>query len=228
MDVAHYSAETGPPADEVTIHEAVLRAARAHPDHDAVRCGPSTLTYAELTAEGARAARALLERGVRPGDIVPVVGRRSVRLPGVLLGVLMAGAAYALLDPRWPTTRMSRLVGEMGSGPVLADPAGALQLDSAGLPYVPFGELGGAAPTTLPTVDPAAVAAVFWTSGSTGAPKAVLSPHRATTRLFGASPCVPFGEAPTMINAAAVPWDAFSLELWGMLTRGGTVLWLRR
>jgi non-ribosomal peptide synthetase component F len=27
-----------------------------------------------------------------------------------------------------------------------------------------------------------------------------------------------------MINAAAVPWDAFSLELWGMLTRGGTVL----
>jgi non-ribosomal peptide synthetase component F len=33
-----------------------------------------------------------------------------------------------------------------------------------------------------------------------------------------------FGERPVMIHAAAVAWDAFTLELWGMLLSGGTAV----
>ncbi|MFF2778627.1 amino acid adenylation domain-containing protein [Streptomyces sp. NPDC058052] len=65
-------------------------------------------------------------------------------------------------------------------------------------------------------------AAVFFTSGTSGAPKGVVSPHAATTRLFTADGPLAFGPGTVMTQAAPAPWDAFSMELWGMLTTGGT------
>lgn len=82
----------------------------------------------------------------------------------------------------------------------------------------------GSAPAPAPTVDGAAPATVFFTSGTTGTPKGVLSPHRATTRLFGPDGFADFGPGRVMPQAAPVSWDAFTLELWSMLTTGGTVV----
>jgi non-ribosomal peptide synthetase component F len=65
---------------------------------------------------------------------------------------------------------------------------------------------------------------VFFTSGTTGEPKGVLSPHRATTRLFRGGSFARFGPGRVMPVAAPVAWDAFALELWGMLTTGGTAV----
>ncbi|MDQ2958640.1 MAG: AMP-binding protein [Actinomycetota bacterium] len=70
--------------------------------------------------------------------------------------------------------------------------------------------------------DPTAVSTVFFTSGSTGLPKAVLSTHQATTRLFGPDGVLLAGPGTAMPCLAPLPWDGFSLELWGMLTTGGT------
>jgi len=219
----------GVEAPAEAIHPGVLRTAARHPGRTAVRCGPRRITYRELAADAHRVARSLRRRGVRPGELVPVVARRGVDLPALLLGVLMAGAGYALLDVRWPTARVADLVAAMRPCVVVADPSGAKPLVEEGIEYVLLADLladdsADAAGDELPEVAPAAVATLFWTSGSTGRPKGVPSTHQATTRLFGADPCVPFGPEPVMANAAAVPWDAFSLELWAMLLRGGTVL----
>jgi D-alanine--poly(phosphoribitol) ligase subunit 1 len=117
----------------------------------------------------------------------------------------------------------------MHSPVVLADAVGSAHLDQAGVGHTTFQDLRRAAPPAevpggLPHVPADACATLFWTSGSTGSPKAVLSPHRATTRLFTPNGFMDFGERPVMIHAAAVAWDAFTLELWGMLLSGGTVL----
>ncbi|WP_433498709.1 amino acid adenylation domain-containing protein [Sphaerimonospora sp. CA-214678] len=214
----------GPAVSGRTIHDAVVAAARRDPERIAVRCEEHAISYAELVTDAERIARHLIGTGVSPGGVVPVVARRTADLPAVLLGVLLAGAAYALLDVRWPVSRIASLLEAMRPAVVLADHTGAEHLAGAALECVPFAELDPKTDQALPEVTPDDVATLFWTSGSTGEPKAVLSPHRATTRLFGADPCVPYGRAPRMISAAAVAWDAFTLELWGMLTRGGTVL----
>lgn len=65
-------------------------------------------------------------------------------------------------------------------------------------------------------------AAIFFTSGSTGVPKGVLSPHRATTRLFGGGGFADLGPGRVVLQAAPPSWDAFSLEVWGPLTSGGS------
>ncbi|WP_309050536.1 AMP-binding protein [Streptomyces sp.] len=215
---------------EETIHGAFERVALEFPHREAIVSTGERLTYSELCAESLRIASVLIARGVLPGDIVPVVARRSRDLPAALLGILMAGAAYGILDVRWPSARIDTFVRDMRAPVVLADAAGATILDAVGIDHIDLAALRGgsrdapAPAEALPDVDPGATATVFWTSGSTGNPKAVLSPHRATTRLFGSPGFMDWGDTPVMINAAAVAWDAFTLELWGMLLSGGTVL----
>ncbi|WP_078955898.1 amino acid adenylation domain-containing protein [Streptomyces sp. NRRL B-1140] len=213
---------------EVTIHEAFTHVARKFPERNAVVTAERAVTYAELEAESRRIAHRLISRGVRPGSIVPVVARRSPDLAAVLLGILMAGGAYGILDVRWPIPRITRLLRTMRPPVVLADSAGSAHLRRARTSHTTFEALQRttppAAPAGLPHVPPDACATLFWTSGSTGTPKAVMSPHRATTRLFTPNGFMDFGERPVMIHAAAVAWDAFTLELWGMLLSGGTAV----
>ncbi|MFC4530458.1 AMP-binding protein [Sphaerisporangium dianthi] len=80
---------------------------------------------------------------------------------------------------------------------------------------------------TARTHEPVAVsgdapASIFFTSGTTGAPKGVVSPHRGTVRLFQDCEFAVFDEHTVMPQAAPLPWDAFNLELWSTLMNGGT------
>ncbi|MET9381983.1 amino acid adenylation domain-containing protein [Streptomyces sp. NPDC002928] len=221
----------GPAVSDRTIHEEVIRTAGQYPDRIAVRDRTQALTYAELVSQARQIAVGLRRGGVGPGRIVPVIARRSAQLPVHLIGVLMAGAAYAMLDVRWPQARIAALVEAMGADLVLTDEEGAQRSAGLSVESRTFTELreqrGQAQDETapeLPHVSPQDASTVFWTSGSTGDPKGVLSPHRATTRLFTIPSDLPWGEAPVLVNAAAVAWDVFTLEVWSMLIRGGTLL----
>lgn len=222
------SSTYGRASSEITIHDAFGQIAREFPDRNAVITAERGVTYAELSAKSRQIAHRLIGHGVRPGNIVPVAARRSPDLAAALLGILMAGGAYAILDVRWPIPRVTQLLHSMRPPVVLADAAGSARLDQAQISHTTFEHLqqtaSSAVPVDLPQVPPDACATLFWTSGSTGSPKAVQSPHRATTRLFAPNGFMDFGERPVMIHAAAVAWDAFTLELWGMLLGGGTAV----
>ncbi|MFF8293485.1 amino acid adenylation domain-containing protein [Streptomyces sp. NPDC016309] len=241
----------GPPL----IHRAVEWHAARRPDAVALVDGARHVGYAELDAAAEVWAAALRVRGAGPGTFVPVVLPRSATLVAVLLGVLKSGAAYAALDPGWPAERLRAVAGMLaprvavvpdgcdwwdgrdgwdrrdgrgdgggGNGASLCTPAahGLLPRDAAGAPPVPGEEERDAAP---PVVDGDSPATVFFTSGTTGRPKAVVSPHRATLSLFDGrfAPFTSDGpDRPVMPQAAPVSWDGFTLETWGPLISGGT------
>ncbi|MCM6776620.1 AMP-binding protein [Nocardia sp. CDC159] len=203
------------------IHELFRRCAAERPEaialiHDGRRIG-----YRELdTAAGIFAAE-LRGLGVGPGTVVPVIMPRSARLVVALLAVLECGAAYSAFDPRWPDERIRDLLGLLAPPVVISDEL----LRAGGVPTCRVPESGA---VTLSRPDAPAVevtgtspCAVFFTSGTTGKPKGVVSPHRGTVRLFGDCPFARFGPETVMPLAAAVPWDAFGLELWSVLMNGG-------
>lgn len=211
-----------------TIHACVYDVASRFPEAPAVTDGETSLTYGQLASAGRAWTALLLRRGMRRGDVVAVRSTRTTDLPPILLGILGAGACYSIIDPDWPTGRQAELLRRMAPAALLSQtgpdlrmrdlvPSGTTVIEWASAVTVSesIGERGPLAG------DPGDAACIFWTSGSTGAPKGVLSPHRATTRLFGPSSPLPGGPGIRMLSVASPPWDGFSLELWSMLTTGG-------
>ncbi|MBY8847673.1 AMP-binding protein, partial [Saccharothrix sp. MB29] len=88
------------------VHELFARQAGRAPDATALVSGQVRVTYGALDVRANRLAHHLADLGVRPGDVVGVRLPRGVDLVVAVLAALKAGAAYTVLDPRFPAARL--------------------------------------------------------------------------------------------------------------------------
>ncbi|ACU72340.1 AMP-dependent synthetase and ligase [Catenulispora acidiphila DSM 44928] len=213
------------------LHLAISRIAAEHPDAPAVLGLDGTvLSYARLDRAADAWARELRRRGVRAGDLVPVLMTRSPELPPALLAILKCGAAYAALDHRWPDARIADVLAKLGTSPVVVGPDHREAAERLGLDVwcpPPLAGAGAAdsddqATVGLEHTDAGATACVFFTSGTTGESKGVLSPHSATMRLFDPTGTMAFTPGCVTPLSTYLTWDVAAFELWGVLTSGGT------
>ncbi|MDG4862711.1 amino acid adenylation domain-containing protein [Streptomyces sp. T-3] len=203
------------------LHDAFAAQARAHPRRTAVLATDERVSYGALDARAEELARRLAAAGVERGHLVPILLPRSVDLVVTLLAVLKLGAAYALLDEDWPPTRLEAVVDQLRPPLVVARPDAVANLSAPLWSPAGGGTAAGPARPAV-TVRGSDACSVFFTSGTTGRPKGVVTPHRATARLFREGTFARFGRDTVIPLAAALPWDAFSLELWAALYNGGT------
>jgi amino acid adenylation domain-containing protein len=107
------------------IHEAFADQAARNPEHWAVLDGQDAWTYRALNQRSNQLAHYLLARGIPTQSVIVVLGHRSAALIWGLLGILKAGAAFTILDPSYPDTRLLEYLSAVG-------PSGFLQLEAAG------------------------------------------------------------------------------------------------
>ncbi|MCD7440494.1 amino acid adenylation domain-containing protein [Streptomyces lincolnensis] len=159
---------------------------REVPDAVAAVHGTVRRTYRELDREANRIANALLAAGVRAEDVVAVVMDRTLDWIAAALGVFKAGGVYLPVRPDFPADRVAAQLRRSDCVFVLTEP------DSAEL-VARAGELAGRGPRVLAVpeilasdvsaeapgrpVAPGQAAYIYFTSGSTGAPKGALCEH---------------------------------------------------
>jgi amino acid adenylation domain-containing protein len=156
------------------LADLVREAAAARPDAVAVEAPDGALTYRELVDAADRLASGLRGTGAAT---VAVTGRRGTGLVVAVLAVLAAPLRVVPIDPDLPASRRELMLQRAGAGLVLSTDE-ASPATVGGVPVVRVSGAGDprdALPTGVRPPGPAAAGSyVFFTSGTTGAPKAVV------------------------------------------------------
>jgi len=156
-----------------TIPELFDEAVAAVPDKVWLVAGDESFTYAEARERIGRAAAALREAGMRPGDLVLATMRSTPDYLFTWLASAYAGTILVTANPRSADAELAGLIGQVRPRLVVSDAAveGAVGVERLFEHEAAFDGTGAARP------DDAAV--LIPTSGTTGRSKLVTQTHRA-------------------------------------------------
>ena len=146
-----------------SVHDSFLAAVRARPDGEALVCGASRLSYAQLAERAARMAAGLAAQGIRRGDRVAMLLGNRVEFATTLLGILHLGAIAVPISMRLKKPEIEYIVADCGAR-LVVDAARLAELDGAGEPPVA-------------AVEEEETAIILYTSGTTGRPKGAMLTH---------------------------------------------------
>ncbi|MEU1045966.1 4-coumarate--CoA ligase family protein [Streptomyces sp. NPDC005897] len=199
-----------PPVD-LPIHDAVLGGAAAFGSAPALIDGTdgTTLTYEQVDRFHRRVAAALAESGVRKGDVLALHSPNTVAFPLAFYAATRAGASVTTVHPLATAEEFAKQLKDSAArwivtvSPLLstarraAELAGGVQeilvCDSAPGHRSLVDMLASTAPEPSVAIDPAEdVAALPYSSGTTGIPKGVMLTHRQiATNLAQLEPSMP-------------------------------------
>jgi len=175
-------------------------AADRTPDRTAVVDRGAQYTYGQLYERASSVGRLLLDNGVRRGDRVAILHRRSFDCLAAIYGTMLAGAAYVPLDSGAPPNRLGAVLQDCDVRHVVcgrdhiddlrstlvdghrvhtvlgAEPADELAVANP-RPWSMLGEYESGSPLRVKVVE-SDLSLIFYTSGSTGNPKGVAHSHR--------------------------------------------------
>ena len=167
--------------------EAALDRPSLMPHGAAAGPGDSAWTYRDLDVASARLAGALRLRGVEPGDRVLVQVPKSVEAVALYLGVLRCGGVYVPLNTAYTEREVAFFVSDASPRVVVRGAAGVGEPGSGEGPGVIgidalWQEARSLDPDpAIETRDDDDLAAICYTSGTTGRSKGAMITHRNLT-----------------------------------------------
>ena len=168
------------------LHESLVAMLRdsvtASPDAEAlVEVGGGRMSYAGLWDAAARVSGGLREAGIRPGDRVAIRLQNSIAWALAFFGGLLAGAIVVPVNTRFTEDEAGYVIGDSGASFV----------------FEPRATLPDGPPYVFTDARRSDVAAIFYTSGTTGFPKGAMHTHENI-----------LGNVETVYRVSDIPRDA--------------------
>ena len=189
--------ESYPP---VLLHEMPLRAAASWPKSEALTAGSVRCTYDDLGMAVSGLACGLLQMELTRGSRVAVFLEKRVEAVVTSFGVTAAGGVLVPVNPLLKAAQVVHILQDAGAQVLVTSasrlsallPAlgacdslkhvvccdGLVELETGAFNLHTWADVLAAPPQVLPQVLETDVAAIFYTSGSTGQPKGVVLSHR--------------------------------------------------
>ncbi|MGD8204459.1 amino acid adenylation domain-containing protein [Pantoea sp. FN0305] len=208
-----------------TLATLFARQVAANPDACAIEWQTHALTYRELDQQSDRLALMLAEKGIAHGSRVALLLGRCTEFVLAVLALSKLEAVYVPLNPEDPQARQAEQITDAGCVLLLTHQ----RQDAFDLPQMALTAIDlrqGSLPETPFTSDSsnALPLYVMYTSGSTGKAKGVLIPQQGVIRLVKQVSYLDFTQYRRFLMLASVSFDASTLEIWGPLLNGGTII----
>ena len=212
---------------EETLGDLLRATAERVPAKPALRWQDRIVTYGELLRDARRIAGSLVDRGVRPGQVLGLWLPRGADLLIAQAGIACHGAAWLPFDADTPLDRIATCLGSAGAAGIVTTREQAPRLAGLGLAVWTCEELL-AGPPDPPTTSarPTDPAYVIYTSGSTGAPKGIVITQRNICHLVRSeNALLDIREDDLVYQGFSVAFDMSFEEVWISYLVGAT-LWI--
>jgi len=208
------------------LHDGFFRRAWQEPDAPAVFSTSGDLTYAQLRDQALTLAAALRASGIRAGDTVALMGPKTAEQVPALLGILAAGGVYVPIGVDQPRDRAERILqtGQVRAALVCGGKPLTLPVPALTIADVLRSAAAGVE-IEHATTDPADLAYVLFTSGSTGEPKGVEVAHDAamnTVEFIGRH--FEIGPADRCLALSTLEGDISVMDIFVTLRTGGAIV----
>ncbi|MER5512627.1 long-chain fatty acid--CoA ligase [Streptomyces sp. NPDC002766] len=194
--------------------------AARRPDHPALVWESTELTYRQLWRLARERAGVLRHHGIGPGDRVAVLVPNTPDFPAVYHGVLALGATVVPLNTQLRSAEIDFVLRDSEARALVCDASaleqGAPAADATGAElFTVAGAHPGAVrldapaaapvPAELVPVDPDGIAAILYTSGTTGRPKGAMLTHRGVVTNIEVTAVSPFAVEPDDVLLGCLP-----------------------
>lgn len=177
-----------------------------------VEVGGPRMTYAQVWDAAARIAGGLRAHGIAPGDRIAIQLGNGLNWCLAFIGVQMAGAIAVPVNTRFTESETAYVIADSG----------------ARFSFLPDAPLPAGEPFVFESAQRGDVAAIFYTSGTTGFPKGALTTHENFLSIlesrFRIVPLPRDGSIRTLISIPLFHVTACNAQFLPTLGSGGTVV----
>ena len=220
---------------EQRIVDLVREQAYKTPDNIAVVFEDHRISYRRLNTLANRLAHHLIAQGVEAETLVGICFQRSIEMIVAILAVWKAGGAYLALEPDYPESRLRFMIHDSALSTILTvnhltgslpepgkDAVNIICLDDKQQREA-MAECSEDDPVRQS--GPENLAFAVYTSGSTGQPKGILTPHRgAVNYLHYIGEVYQLSTHDRILQLTAYSFDASVRDMIGPLTQGARVV----
>lgn len=217
---------------EKTITELFEEQVRNTPQNIALGYKEIMLSYAELNARSNQLANYLHGNlQVTPQTVIGIMLDRSDWLVVSILAILKAGCIYLPIDPAYPENRVKFMIEDTAVQVIISSKKHRKNLEIMnGLTVL---EVDGEQESVITGMgsywqsypaEPADLAYIMYTSGSTGEPKGVMVTHNNVVSLVKNGGYITFEDHHVLLSTGSPSFDATTFEYWGMLLNGGKLV----
>lgn len=216
------------------LHNLFEKQVELVPERNALIFEGNSLTYRELNEKANSLARVLVDRGLKPGDIVGLITERSVEMIIGILGVLKAGGAYLPLDPTFPEDRIRLMLKDSEASLLLYyGGQGQSKIDSKAynVDYIDLSDrelYKGDCSNLDITISSGNPAYIIYTSGSTGMPKGVVIEHRSVARTVKNTNYIDISRSDRLLQLSNYAFDGSVFDIYGALLNGAVLVLIQK